>query len=177
MDDRAEVERRKEEVDDLANRLAHGLQELLGQNQSAGREAYEAILGKLTSIPSAAQTIAARAPIVINKEGLVSYFEPTDISQREVQHRILHAKLVEDVVLGLIFANSEQGKYVTYPDISDELYRLDIHEDRNTTYGRISRLRKEGSIAAADPDNKVAYSLTEEGRKWARKMLKSRKLV
>ncbi len=113
------------------------------------------------------------APKIV-KEGIRSYFQARHISKEECGHRNLHAALVEDVILALLYANASNSRAVIYQDIADELDRLNLHEERNTTYGRISRLRKEGQIADIDTENRNAYFLTDAGRDYVSKMLKKR---
>jgi hypothetical protein len=113
------------------------------------------------------------APKIV-KEGIRSYFQPRHFSRKERDHRNLKAALIEDVILALLCANQDNSCPVIYQDIADELDRLNLHEERNTTYGRISRLRKEGQIADIDPENRNAYFLTDAGRNYVAKMLQKR---
>lgn len=119
----------------------------------------------------------SEAGTIINQSGVRSYFSPTDISAFDANHRNLRSKLVEDVMIGLMYANEDQARPIIYQDISDELGRLGLNEDQGATYGRIARLRRQGVVAGLDLDSKIGYHLTNDGRRYVRDMFVKRRLT
>ncbi len=175
----------------LEHRLEEVLQDLRERDEPVAQTITKDIQSKINSIGAGSAFGSARAgqdaPPIKNgprrqmdmlpgivREGIGSYFQPNHISKQESDHRNLRAKLVEDVILAFLYANPGESRQIAYHDISEELNRLRLPEDRNTTYGRISRLRKEGLIAEIDPENRNAYFLTDEGAAYVQKMLAKR---
>lgn len=111
-----------------------------------------------------------------DKIALRSFFRLSDVSAEERQNQMFLARLIEDVILGLLYANKKSSRPITFQNIADELKRLNLSGPSSSTYGRISRLRKKGHIAKIDPKNQGAYLLTAEGSAYASKMLAKRGL-
>ncbi len=190
------------EVSELTRRLARKLSELRGVNETIAREITADVKSEIdknldtanswetrsNTLPTKRLSVEQSDPLSdinladfevsnVNKEGVRSYYKPSDFSQQKSKHRNWRAKMVDNVVIGLIFANKGRSPPITFQDISDELIRISLTEDRNTTYGRISRLRKDGIIAEIDPEYRNSYFLTNTGYAYFAKKLKEGKLL
>jgi len=180
------------EIDKLARELSHQLSELRSIDEeiaykisaeikseidiktrsnevSQGTPPPERLSNAQIGIPPGIDVTDFEA-VNVNKEGVRSYYTRNDFSPQKIEHRVLRAKIVDKVILGLIFANMTRKQPITYPDIQEELDRLGLSEERATTYARISRLRKEKLIAEIDPENRSAYLLTNAGRSYFAKL-------
>lgn len=183
------------EANELSNKLSCVLKKLWRTNREVARPINKEVLAKVAEPASdgvaledqtaqdmaGASTLAEHINVApnINVEGFRSFFSVIDVNPQETKTRNRRSALVVDVVLAFLFANENINKTVYFESIFDELNRLNLKEDKNTTYARISRLREEPSfyIAPSDPDNKYAYFLTDTGRAYVTKMLLKRRLV
>jgi hypothetical protein len=155
----------REKKPDWASEVADEIATNILKQVQAGSNTAEKRIPVTQAKPSPARKSVEEnrtAPRII-KVGIRSYFEPKHVSSKELNHRGLKATLVDDVILCFLHANLGNNPPVIYQDIADELDRLKLHEDRNTTYGRISRLRERGLVSESNPKSKGAYSLTDKG--------------
>ncbi len=129
-------------------RLISGPASMNNQRQIAGTSPARLNPPLHASIEPGEQTAGVS---LTNKDGVRSFFRPGDIPLKELKNRIKRSGHVEDIIIGLLFANHDRSWPITYQDIADELNSLGLGEDRNTTYQRILRLRSEGIIKPVDP--------------------------